>query len=62
MQSNIEHVKSAPVSDKPMSMEEKTTLKNNIGLISAEQQKGIIAIVQECIDQRGGEIFEFELD
>lgn len=36
VQSNIEHVKSAPVSDKPMSMEEKTTLKNNIGLISAE--------------------------
>ena len=31
VQSNIDHVKSAPVSDKPMSMDEKTNLKNNIG-------------------------------
>ena len=43
-------------------MDEKTALKNNIGVISAEQQKGIIALVQECINQSNGEIFEFELD
>ena len=50
MQSNIDHVKSAPVSDKPMSMDEKTNLKNSIAQITPEQQKGIIAIVQECIN------------
>ena len=47
-----------------MSMEEKTQLKNSIGMLTPDQQRGIIAIVADCINQNGsgGEVFEFELD
>lgn len=50
VQQIISFVKSSALNDRPMTMEEKTSLKNNIGLITAEQQKGIIALVQECIN------------
>lgn len=45
-----------------MSMEEKTQLKNSIGMLTSDQQRGIINIVSECINQSNGEVFEFELD
>jgi len=45
-----------------MNIEEKNTLKNNIGALTPDQQRGIINIVSDCINQRGGEVFEFELD
>ena len=46
-----------------MSMDEKTQLKNSIGMLTPEQQRGIISIVSDCINQNGGsEVFEFELD
>ena len=50
------------MNDRPMSLEEKNELKNNIGKLTADQQRGIIDIVRECINQNGGEVFEFELD
>jgi hypothetical protein len=43
-------------------MDEKTQLKNNIGNLTPEQQRGIIQIVSDCINQGNGEVFEFELD
>ena len=45
-----------------MTMEEKTILKNNIGALTPEQQRGIIQIVADCINTAAGEVFEFELD
>lgn len=45
-----------------MSLEEKNQLKVNIGHLSPDQQRGIIDIVADCINQNGGEVFEFELD
>jgi hypothetical protein len=44
-------------------MEEKTVIKNNIAILTQEQQRGIIDIVRTCISQgNNGEVFEFELD
>jgi hypothetical protein len=45
-----------------MTLDEKNILKNNIGQLTPEQQRGIISIVAEVINQNGGEVFEFELD
>jgi hypothetical protein len=45
-----------------MSIDEKTQLKNSIGMLTPEQQRGIISIVSECINQNNNEVFEFELD
>jgi hypothetical protein len=45
-----------------MSIEEKTALKQSIGQLTPEQQRGIIDLVRECINQNNGEVFEFELD
>lgn len=58
----IQQVQQSALTDKPMTMEEKTNLKNSIGLITPEQQRGIISIVSDCISQNNNEIFEFELD
>ena len=55
-------MRNSSVSDKPMTMDEKTKLKTDIGEITGEQQKGIISLVQECINQSNGDVFEFELD
>jgi len=49
-------------SDKPMTLDEKNILKNNIGHLTPDQQRGIIEIVADVINQNGGEVFEFELD
>lgn len=43
--------KNANISDRSMSMEEKTQLKNSIGMLTPDQQRGIITIVSECINQ-----------
>lgn len=48
--------------DKPMTAQEKTYLKELIGQITMEQQRGIIDIVRDVINQSNGEVFEFELD
>lgn len=45
-----------------MSQDEKNQLKLNIGLITPEQQRGIIDLVSDIINQNGSEVFEFELD
>jgi hypothetical protein len=58
----IDEIRRMNISDKQMSMEEKTNLKNSISMISPEQQRGIIILVQDCINQNNNEIFEFELD
>jgi hypothetical protein len=45
-----------------MTLDEKNILKNNIGQLTPDQQRGIINIVADVINQNGGEVFEFELD
>jgi len=45
-----------------MNIDEKNQLKNSIGLLTEEQQRGIINLVQDCLSTNGGEVFEFELD
>ena len=45
-----------------MDLTEKNNLKNSISQLTTEQQRGIIDIVRECINQNSGEVFEFELD
>ena len=45
VQAIIDSIRQSPISDKPMTMDEKTTLKNSIGAITPDQQKGIIQIV-----------------
>jgi hypothetical protein len=45
-----------------MNIEEKNSLKNSIGHLTEEQQRGIIGLVQDCLTANGGEVFEFELD
>lgn len=45
-----------------MTMDEKTQLKNSIAVLTPDQQRGIITIVSDCINQNNGEVFEFELD
>lgn len=45
-----------------MSVQEKTALKESIGYLTPEQQRGIINIVADVINQNNNEIFEFELD
>jgi hypothetical protein len=45
-----------------MNIDEKNQLKNSIGLLTEEQQRGIINLVQDCLTTNGGEVFEFELD
>jgi Bromodomain extra-terminal - transcription regulation len=65
-QSQIENIiqsaKQSTVSDKPMNIDEKNSLKNSIGNLTEEQQRGIINLVQDCLSTNGGEVFEFELD
>ena len=47
----------------PMSLDEKSQLKNSIPMLTQQQQNGIIQIVQQCIQQNNkGDVFEFELD
>ncbi len=45
-----------------MTMEEKTQLRNSIGMLTTDQQKGIIDIVSDSINQSNSDVFEFELD
>ena len=45
-----------------MNIDEKNQLKNSIGMLTEEQQRGIINLVQDCLSTNGGEVFEFELD
>jgi hypothetical protein len=58
----IQAARQTTTSDKPMNIEEKNALKNNIGQLNEEQQRGIILLVQDVLSQNGGEVFEFELD
>ena len=45
-----------------MTLEEKNELKANINKLTPDQQRGIIDIVRDCINQNGSDVFEFELD
>lgn len=46
----------------PMTVQEKSQLKDSIVFLTPDQQRGIINIVSDCINQNNNEIFEFELD
>jgi hypothetical protein len=58
----IQSVQSSNISDKPMTVQEKTILKESIVHLTPDQQRGIINIVADCINQNNSEVFEFELD
>ena len=58
----IQVAQNSTQNDRPMNLEEKNQLKLNIGQLTPDQQRGIINIVADCINQNGGEVFEFELD
>lgn len=45
-----------------MTLDEKNFLKDSIGLLNVDQQRGIIDIVSDSVDQKEGQVFEFELD
>ena len=47
--------------DRPMSLQEKRSLGQNIRKLEPQYLKGVIDIVKECMDV-GGEEFEFDLD
>ena len=62
MENNIREAQSIPRDDRPMTNDEKNNLKNSIGRLNPDQQRGIILIVRECIKYNEGDVFEFELD
>ena len=46
-----------------MTLDEMHILKNNIGHLTPDQQRGIIEIVADVVsNQDGAEVFEFELE
>ena len=46
-----------------MTTDEKNKLRMNIGKLTLEQKKGIVAIVKKCVSQNSkNPVFEFELD
>lgn len=45
-----------------MTTEEKSKLKMNIGKLTADQQRGIVPIVQKCVERSNSSVVQFELD
>eukprot|EP00347_Sterkiella_histriomuscorum_P022025 403331949 len=62
IQNTIHAAQQSNLSDKPMTPQEKSILKDFIGQLTPEQQRGIIEIVADIVGQNNSDIFEFELD
>jgi len=59
--SNKSHGRARIDYDRPMSGEEKKTLSRSIRNLTAEQLKGIIAIVKDLFPEKDG-MLEFDID
>ena len=50
------------MSERSLSFNEKTVIKNNIKLLTIEQKKGIAGILRDTIDTENKKILEFDID
>ena len=48
--------------ERPMTANEKATLRNNIGLLKAEQVRGIVRIVADTMNLKNKKYLEFDID
>ena len=56
------NLKKNNMSERSMSLNEKTVIKNNIKLLTIEQKKGIADILRDSIDTENKKILEFDID
>ena len=56
------NLKKANMSERSLSFNEKTVIKNNIKLLTIEQKKGIAGILRDTIDTENKKILEFDID
>ena len=56
------NLKKSNISERSMSLNEKTVIKNNIKLLTIEQKKGIADILRDTIDTENKKILEFDID
>ena len=56
------NLKKNNISERSMSLNEKTVIKNNIKLLTIEQKKGIADILRDTIDTENKKILEFDID
>ena len=52
------NLKKSNISERSMSLNEKTVIKNNIKLLTIEQKKGIADILRDTIDTENKKIFQ----
>ena len=50
------------MSERNLSLNEKTIIKNNIKLLTIEQKKGIADILRDSIDTENKRVLEFDID
>ena len=55
-------LKKSNISERSMSLNEKTVIKNNIKLLTIEQKKGIADVLKDTIDMENKKILEFDID
>ena len=56
------NLKKNNMSERSLSFNEKTVIKNNIKLLTIEQKKGIAGILRDTIDTENKKILEFDID
>ena len=59
---NSFNLKKSVISERSMSLNEKTVIKNNIKLLTIEQKKGIANILRDTIDTENKKVLEFDID
>ena len=59
---NSFNLKKSAISERSMSLNEKTVIKNNIKLLTIEQKKGIANILRDTIDTENKKVLEFDID
>ena len=56
------NLKKSNISERSMSLNEKTVIKNNIKLLTIEQKKGIADVLKDTLDIENKRVFEFDID
>ena len=56
------NIKKNNISERSMTLNEKTVIKNNIKLLTIEQKKGIADILRDTIETENKKILEFDID
>ena len=59
---NSFNLKKSVISERSLSLNEKTVIKNNIKLLTIEQKKGIANILRDTIDTENKKVLEFDID